>query len=119
MFLLGQVDSLMRFGLAENIVLLAKKFLNIMVWGFLPALMFAMLKSVVSSLSQPQIITLVVVIGTLFNAAGNYILGFGKLGFPILGISGIAWASVLSQWLMLTLLIVYICQHKQLKVLAQ
>lgn len=116
MFLLGQVDSLMRFGLAENIVLLAKKFLNIIVWGFLPALMFAMLKSVVSSLSQPQIITLVVVIGTLFNAAGNYILGFGKLGFPILGISGIAWASVLSQWLMLTLLIVYICQHKQLKV---
>lgn len=117
MFLLGQVDSLMRqFGLAENIVLLAKTFLNIMLWGFLPAIMFAMLKSVVSSLSQPQIITLVVVIGTLFNAAGNYVLGFGKLGFPALGISGIAWASVLSQWLMLTLLIVYVCQHQQLKV---
>ncbi len=115
MFLLGQVDSLRRFGLEENIVLLAKTFLNIMVWGFLPALMFAMLKSVVSSLSQPGIITLVVVVGTLFNAAGNYVLGFGKLGFPALGIGGIAWASVLSQWLMLTLLIVYICQHKQLK----
>lgn len=117
MFLLGQVDSLMRqFGLAENIVLLAKTFLNIMLWGFLPAIMFAMLKSVVSSLSQPGIITLVVVVGTLFNAAGNYVLGFGKLGFPALGISGIAWASVLSQWLMLTLLIVYVCQHQQLKI---
>ncbi len=117
MFLLANIDGLMRqFGLAENIVLLAKTFLNIMLWGFLPALIFAMLKSVVSSLSQARIITLVVVIGTLFNAVGNYILGFGKLGFPALGLRGIAWASVLSHWLMLTLLIVYICQHKQLKI---
>lgn len=116
MLILGQIDSLMQqFGLAANIVLLAKTFLNIMLWGFLPALMFAMLKSVVSSLSQPRIITLVVVVGTLFNAAGNYILGFGKLGFPALGIRGIAWASVMSHWLMLILLIVYICQHQQLK----
>ncbi len=116
MLLLGQIDSLRQFGLAENIVMLAKTFLNIMQWGFLPALMLAMLKSVVSSLSQPQPITLVVVIGTLFNAIGNYILGFGKLGFPALGIQGIAWASVLSNWLMLMLLIAYICQHKQLKI---
>jgi len=116
MLLLGQIDSLRQFGLAENIVMLAKTFLKIMQWGFLPALMLAMLKSVVSSLSQPQPITLVVVIGTLFNAIGNYILGFGKLGFPALGIQGIAWASVLSNWLMLMLLIVYICQHKQLKI---
>lgn len=115
MLLLGQIDSLRQFGLADNIVMLAKTFLNIMMWGFLPALMLAMLKSVVSSLSQPQPITLVVVIGTLFNAIGNYILGFGKLGFPALGIQGIAWASVLSNWLMLMLLIAYICQYKQLK----
>lgn len=116
MLLLGQIDSLSQFGLAENIVMLAKTFLTIMQWGFLPALMLAMLKSVVSSLSQPQPITLVVVIGTLFNAIGNYILGFGKLGFPALGIQGIAWASVMSNWLMLMLLIIYICQHKQLKI---
>lgn len=116
MLLLGQIDSLRQFGLAENIVMLAKTFLNIMLWGFLPALMLAMLKSVVSSLSQPQPITIVVVIGTLFNAIGNYILGFGKLGFPALGIQGIAWASVMSNWLMLMLLIAYICQHKQLKI---
>lgn len=116
MLLLGQIYSLREFGLAENIVMLAKTFLNIMMWGFLPALMLAMLKSVVSSLSQPQPITIVVVIGTLFNAIGNYILGFGKLGFPALGIQGIAWASVMSNWLMLMLLIAYICQHKQLKI---
>jgi multidrug resistance protein, MATE family len=116
MLLLGQIDSLRQLGLAENIVMLAKTFLNIMMWGFLPALMLAMLKSVVSSLSQAQPITIVVVIGTLFNAIGNYILGFGKLGFPALGIQGIAWASVMSNWLMLILLIAYICQHKQLKI---
>jgi multidrug resistance protein, MATE family len=116
MVILGNIDSLMlRFGQAQNIVSLAKIYLDIMVWGFFPALTFAMLKSAVSSLSQPRIITIIVVIGTLFNAAGNYVLGFGKLGFPIMGLTGIALASVLSQWLMLIFLIIYILKHEELR----
>jgi MATE family multidrug resistance protein len=116
MVILGHIDSLMlHFGQAKSIVNLAKIYLDVMLWGVFPALTFAMLKSVVSSLSQPRIVTLIVVIGTLFNAVGNYALGFGKLGFPTMGLTGIALASVLSQWVMLVFLVIYIFKHQQLR----
>jgi MATE family multidrug resistance protein len=116
MFLLGHMDVLMtKLGQAEAIATLAKTYLDVMVWGFFPALTFAMLKSVVSSLSQPRAITVIVIAGTLFNAFGNYVLGFGKLGFPALGLAGIAWASNMSQWLMLLCMVVYITRHGQIK----
>lgn len=118
MILLAHADSLMlQLGQAPSVVSLAKTFLDFIVWGFLPALTFAMLKSVLSSLSQVRPIITIVIVGTLFNAIGNYILGFGKLGFPAMGLSGIAIASVLSQWIMLLSLIIYTLKHPQLKTL--
>ena len=116
MLLLGHIDYLMRhLGQAATTVTLAKTYLDVMLWGFFPALMFAMLKSVVSSLSQTRPVIVIVVMGTAFNAIANYILGFGKLGFTALGLKGIALASALSQWLMLLLLIIYILKHSQLR----
>lgn len=116
MLFLGHIDILMqRFGQAPNVVATAKIYLDVILWGFFPALTFALLKSVVSSLSQPRPITVIVIAGTLFNAFGNYALGFGKLGFPNLGLAGLAWASILSQWGMVIGLLIYMLKHQQLK----
>lgn len=116
MLLLEQMDLIMQYlGQSVEVTTIANIYLDVMVWAFFPALTFAMLKSVVSSLSQPRPITMIVVLGTIFNAVGNYLLGFGKLGFPEMGLAGIAWASTLAQWGMLLFLIVYILQDQQLK----
>lgn len=116
MVILGNFHLLMGYlGQVSTTVSIAKTFLGIILWGFLPALLFALLKSVISSLSHPRPIMAIVVIGTLFNAIANYIFGFGKLGFPAYGIQGIAWASVISQWLMLIMAISYILQDSELR----
>ncbi|PAX55246.1 MATE family efflux transporter [Brunnivagina elsteri] len=116
MFLINYISPLMlQFGQNSKVVSIAKIYFDVMLWGFFPALTFAMLKSVISSLSQVRPIIIIVVIGTLFNAAGNYVLGFGKLGFPVMGLSGLALASVLSQWLMLFFLIIYILKQTELR----
>jgi multidrug resistance protein, MATE family len=86
----------------------AKVFLHAMLWGFFPALAFAMLKSVVTIVSAPQVVTIAVVTGTIFNGIGNYILGFGHFGVPALGLRGLAIASVASHWLMLLILVVHL-----------
>jgi len=44
----------------------------------------------------------------LFNVGCNYILVFGKLGFPALGIEGAAWASLISEVILLASFILYI-----------
>ena len=96
-------------------VALAKSYLDWMVWGFFPALSFILLRGVVSSLSQTRPIVVIVVCGTVFNICGNYVLGFGKLGFPRLELAGLAIASSVTWWGMLVALVVYLLRQPQLK----
>ncbi|GAB1542448.1 MATE family efflux transporter [Scytonema sp. NUACC21] len=96
-------------------VLLAQGYLRAIAWGYVPALGFAVLKSFVSALSKPRPVIVVVIGGTLFNVVGNYILMFGKFGFPALGLAGIGWASALSFWVMFAALAIYILSQSQLR----
>lgn len=116
MFLLGNIDTLMRqFGQQATTIAQAKTYLDIMLWGLFPALAFATLRSFVSGLSHARPVMIIVIVGTLFNITGNYVLGLGKWGFPALGLRGLAWASILSLWGMFLSLVVYIVRHNKLK----
>lgn len=95
-------------GQRPEVVAAARIYLQIMAWGFFPALTFAMLKSVVTIISAPQVVTIAIVAGTIANCIGNYTLGFGNFGFPALGLAGLAIASVVSIWLMLIILVVHL-----------
>lgn len=102
-------------GQAETTVVLGNTYLDIMAWGFFPALGFALLRSVVSAMSHPRIIMSIAIGGTVCNIIGNYILGFGKFGCPRLGIAGFALASVLAMWGMFLALVGYMLTEKELK----
>ena len=117
MFVIGHLDAMLLF-LQQPlpIVALADKYFDFILWGIFPALGFAMLRGYASALSQAQIVTVIVVIGTLFNITGNYVLGFGKYGFPRMELAGIGLASGLSFWLMFLIFLVYTLKHPQLKV---
>ena len=106
---------MLRLGQTKTTVTIANSYLNIVLWGYFPALGFAMLRGVVSGLSQTRPVMVIVALGTLFNVAGNYVLGFGKLGFPRLELQGLAIASTISWWVMFFALLIYILKHPQLK----
>ena len=106
---------LLLLGQDANTVALAEIFLRAIALGFIPALGFAVLKSFLSALLQPQLVIVTVVLGTLLNITANYVLMFGKLGFPALGLAGIGWASTLSLWSMFVALI-YICNQPRFAV---
>lgn len=102
-------DALLRlFGQAENNVVLAMLYLKAIAWGYLPGLAFAVLKSFVCALSRPYPVIVVMICGTVFNIAANYVLMFGKFGLPALGLAGIGWASTLTLWSMFLALAIYI-----------
>ncbi|NJL39463.1 MAG: MATE family efflux transporter [Leptolyngbyaceae cyanobacterium RM2_2_4] len=102
-------------GQTETTVKLANTYLDIMLWGLLPAVGFAALRSTVSALSQARPVMFIVVTGTAFNIVWNYILGFGKFGFPKLELAGLALASVLALWGMFTALALYVLIHPKLR----
>lgn len=107
---------LLLLGQDANTVALTEIYLRAIALGFIPGLGFAVLKSFLSALLQPQLVMVTVVLGTLFNITANYVLMFGKLGFPALGLAGIGWASALSIWSMFIGLAVYICNQPQFAV---
>ncbi|MBD2448236.1 MATE family efflux transporter [Nostoc sp. FACHB-152] len=94
---------------------LAETYLRAIALGFIPGLGFAVLKSFLSALSQPQLVIITVVLGTLLNITANYVLMFGKLGLPALGLAGIGWASTLSLWSMFIVLAIYIYSQQQFR----
>ena len=115
MVAIANLDSLMlQWGQTGATVTLANSYLDIILWGFFPALGFAMLRGVVSGLSLARPIMIIVSFGTVFNIIGNYVLGFGKFGFPRLELAGLAIASTLSLWGMFIALIIYLLKHPQL-----
>lgn len=99
---------LMQLGQDGATVNLARPYLHSIVWGVLPALGFAWLRSFVTALSQPRPVIVIMIAGTLFNVGANYVLMFGKLGLPALGLAGIGWASTISLWGMFLALLLHI-----------
>ena len=55
------------------------------------------------------------VLGALLNIPLNYVLMFGKLGFPAMGTVGCGIASAIVIWLSLFMLLVYVGWHKHFK----
>ncbi|NJK75747.1 MAG: MATE family efflux transporter [Microcoleus sp. SU_5_6] len=116
MILTAHLDSWMSHaGQTETTVKLANTYLDIMLWGLFPAVGFAALRATVSALSQARPVMFIVVAGTAFNIVWNYILGFGKFGFPQMGLAGLALASVMALWGMFVALALYVFINPRLK----
>lgn len=116
MMVLWQTGPILR-GLQqpEAVVELAQQYFSWISAGVFPALGFAMLRGYVSAFSLANVVTAIVMVGTLCNIAGNYVLGFGKLGFPRMGLAGLGLGSSLSLWLMFGLFLAYVLRQKELR----
>lgn len=116
MMVIGHLDTvLLLLGQPAAIATLAAPYFDFILWGIFPALGFAMLRGYVSAIAQAHVVIVIVIIGTLFNITGNYVLGFGKFGFPRMELAGLGLASGLSFWLMFLIFLMYTVKHPRLK----
>jgi MATE family multidrug resistance protein len=84
-------------------------------WGLLPALWYLVLRSFVAALEQPSWALYVAAGGIVCNAALNYILIFGKLGFPPLGLVGAGIGSSITNFLMFGAMAFVALRHKRFR----
>jgi MATE family multidrug resistance protein len=77
------------------------RYLRTIVWGAPAFLGFAVLRSQLAALSHTRSVMVVVIICIAGNALLNWVLIFGHLGAPALGVAGSGYASAINQWLML------------------
>jgi MATE family multidrug resistance protein len=73
--------------------------------GVLPFFLFIVLRQSLQSMHLTRPIMITIVVANLANAGLNWVLIFGHLGAPRLGVVGSAWATTLSRWILVLLLL--------------
>ena len=83
----------------------ARPFLVLIGWSMLPALAWQCLKQYCEALSAPSLPMLTMCGGVPLNVFLNWVLIYGHLGAPRLGLVGSAWATLLTRILLLAVLL--------------
>lgn len=95
-FLLWHLDfAFPIIGVTEEIVPIATGYLKAISWGIFPAYAFGALRYFNEGLSVTRPAMYIAGIGLMVNIPANYVLMFGKLGFPQLGAIGTGYASAI------------------------
>ena len=76
-------------------------YVGAIVWGAPGFLGFAVLRCLFATLSRARVVMVVLALCVPVNAAFNWVLIFGHLGAPPLGVAGSGYASAICSWLML------------------
>ncbi len=102
-------------GQQPAIVIKTKALLYGLVWGVPGFMLFLVYREFISAFSLIRIV-MVVTLGSLpLTFMANYLLIYGKLGLPALGITGIGCATALVMWFMFFCLWIYSKKHPNLK----
>ncbi len=91
----------------ESIAPLITDYLIGLSWGFPAITLFLAFRSLTEGTSRTRPVMIVSLIGLMVNIPVNYILIYGKLGFPAMGGVGCGWATSVVMWLMLGLIVLY------------
>jgi MATE family, multidrug efflux pump len=75
------------------------RFLRAIAWGGPAFLGFAVLRSLLAALSHTRAVMAVLLACVAGNAGLNWVLIYGHLGAPALGVAGSGYASAINQWL--------------------
>ena len=81
----------------ETVLAQAKPFIAILSWSLVPALVFIGSKSFSEAVSKPMVPALMMYLGVALNVFLNWVLIFGNLGAPALGLVGAGWATFISR----------------------
>lgn len=100
-FLIRNLDPVFGWiGVTDELVPVSTGYLDAMSWGIFPIFAYAGLRYFNEGLSVTRPAMFVALLGLFLNIPANYVLMYGKLGFPAMGAIGTGYASSLVSFVM-------------------
>lgn len=88
---LWQSGAILRgLGQKPEIAAMTQEFLRVAMWGMVPALVVAVMRAYLSAFERTRVVLGVTLAAVGFNIVSNWLLIFGNLGLPQLGLRGAA-----------------------------
>lgn len=92
--------ALSRWGLDPIVLGIAQPYLDILAWSIPPLLLYASFRRYLQGMGAVRPVMVALVLANVLNVVVNWLLIFGRFGFPALGVRGSAWATVVARIVM-------------------
>lgn len=107
--LIFSIEPFMHFmGQPEEVVTLAIPYLSIVAVSIIPTMIFQTYRQFAEGMQSTRVAMVIVIGSNLINILLNYLLIFGKFGFPGLGLNGAGWATLISRTIMGLSMMMYV-----------
>jgi MATE family multidrug resistance protein len=99
----------------EGVLPLALPYLMIIGSTIVPLMLFQTFKQFAEGLSDTKEAMKVIIVSNLINVVLNYLLIYGKFGFPEMGLNGAGWATLIARVLMVFWMGWYVLKSKKFR----
>ncbi len=106
---------LLATGQDAQIAALSGRFLAILSWAMIPMILASVFRIFVAALGKPAYATAITLLALGTNILGNWVLVFGNLGAPALGLEGSALSSLVTSLAMIAAYVVVIGHDRMLR----
>jgi MATE family multidrug resistance protein len=93
----GVSFAFIHVGIAPQVAGPAADYLRVLLLGTLPLLLYGAARRYLQGVGQVRVITVTFVLANLLNWFFNWVLIYGKLGFPAMGVRGSALSTVIAR----------------------
>ncbi len=100
-------------GQPESVLRLATPYLRIMGFSFLPMMMFLSARNFIEGLSWTRPAMVIIILANGVNVFGNWVLIYGNLGMPALGLNGAGYSSLLVELFSAAAIIVFVLRDRR------
>jgi multidrug resistance protein, MATE family len=91
----------------------AGSYLRVLIWGTLPLLLYGAARRYLQGVGQVRVVTVTFVLANLLNWLGNWVLIYGRLGAPAMGVRGSALSTVIARVAMAAALIGFAWRYER------
>lgn len=110
------VNFLYLLGQSPEVETKAKSYMIIIGLSIFPLMIFQTYKQFIEGLSVMRPAMIITLAANLVNVFANWVLIFGKLGFPRLELDGAGWATFISRLFMAIALMIFVMRNKRFRI---